>query len=146
MKYPLGSDEFFESQTFIDDAVKTGRDRIFWSICHVPESPELLALISNLDDVNVCDRNGFSYLHAACLFHQTATVELLLKKGADPNRLDNQGRTSILLALGRKHPNNTAILKAFIDHGLDLDATVNGMTIREHIFSFGNDEYCALIK
>ncbi len=146
MKYLLGSEEFFNSQSFVYDSKKTGRDRIFWIISHEDESIDLLSQIEKLDDVNICDNDGITYLHIAALNHKLAAVELLLKKGADPNRLDNRGRSALLLALGRKNSNNAAILKAFIEYGLDLNTTVNGMTVREHILSFHNEEYCSLIK
>lgn len=146
MKYQFGSEEFFNSQDYIEDAKKTGRDRIFWIISHEKESHNLLTQINKIDNVNVCDKEGFSYLHIASLCHQIMTVELLLKKGADPNCLDKHGRSAVLLALGRKNSNNTAILKAFLQYGLDLNMVIRGVTLKERILMFGNKEYNELIQ
>lgn len=146
MKYQFGSEEFFNSQDFINESKRTGRDRIFWIIAHEKESSNLLSKIEKLDDVNICDKEGFTYLHIAALNHQLTTVELLLQKGADPNRLDSHGRSAVLLALGRKNPNNVAILKAFLNYGLNLSIIIGNMTIKDHILSFDNEDYKTLVQ
>ncbi len=145
MKYTLGSDEFFNSESFISDVKKTGRDKIFWIISHEPETPKALDCIKKLDNVNIKDRQGLSYLHMAALNHKLKTIELLLDKGADPNCTDNMGRFAILFALGKKHPDNVSILKVFLDYGLDISLMGNGVSIRDRILSFGNADYNALI-
>jgi len=121
------------------------RDDIFWKIGH-EETPELLAAIKRLENVNIRDAQGTSFLHVAAINHRLRIIKLLLKKGADPNCRDSRGMTPILFALGRRNDTNPEILEMFLEYGLNLDMVQGDMTIREHILSFGKPEYNEMIE
>ena len=122
---------------------RLGRDDIFWQIGH-EESPELLASIKNLENVEFKDKQGLTYLHVAAINHKLQVIKLLLEKGANPNCVDKRGAPPILMALGTKNNNNQEIL--FLEHGLDLEKKTNGMTIKETILSFEEPELAEIIK
>ena len=50
------------------------------------------------------------------------------------------------MALGTKNNNNQEILRLFLEHGLDLEKKINGMTIKETILSFEEPELAEIIK
>lgn len=116
-----------------------GRNEIFWRIGH-EETPELLELIENMENIEDRDYKGLTYLHIATINHKLEIIKLLLKKGANPNCEDNQGGSPILMALGRMNEKNAKILKVFLDYGLNLERVENGMTIKETILSFEDQE------
>ena len=124
---------------------RLGRDDIFWQIGH-EERPELLASIKNLENVEFKDKQGLTYLHVAAINHKIQVIKLLLEKGANPNCVDKRGATPILMALGTKNNNNQEILRLFLEHGLDLEKKINGMTIKETILSFEEPELAEIIK
>lgn len=124
---------------------RLGRDDIFWQIGH-EESTELLASIKNLENVEFKDKQGLTYLHVAAINHKLQVIKLLLEKGANPNCVDKRGATPILMALGTKNNNNQEILRLFLEHGLDLEKKINGMTIKETILSFEEPELAEIIK
>ena len=124
---------------------RLGRDDIFWQIGH-EESTELLASIKNLENVEFKDKQGLTYLHVAAINHKIQVIKLLLEKGANPNCVDKRGATPILMALGTKNNNNQEILRLFLEHGLDLEKKINGMTIKETILSFEEAELAEIIK
>lgn len=49
-------------------------------------------------DINSADENGLTALHWACANGQLATVEFLVKNGAEVSVCGNQGETPLLLA------------------------------------------------
>lgn len=124
-----------------------GRDEIFWRIGH-EESPRLLKIISELQNVDFRDDEGTTYLHVAALNHKLEIIKLLFKKGANPNWQDNKGRFAIIYALGRRNEKNPEILKLFLEYGLDLDIKKNndGLTIRETILSFEDQQLNEIIN
>lgn len=146
MKCKLYSEEYFDSPDFKAMESKTGRDKVFCLIAYTPETLELLNILESLKDVNKCDKQGLSYLHMAAQTHKLKTIEILLRKGANPNCVDNHNRLAILAAIGIKNENNAAILKLFLQYGLDLEYIINGITLKEMILSFGNEEYNTLIE
>ncbi len=118
---------------------------IFWKIAQ-EETPELLAAIKQLENVNIRDAQGTSFLHVAAINHRLRIIKLLLKKGADPNCRDSRGMTPVLFALGRRNDTNPEILEMFLEYGLNLDMIQGDITIREHILSFGKPEYNEIIE
>lgn len=72
--------------------------------------------------VNSEDAKGFTPLHHAVITkndRETAVemVELLLQKGADPNRKNKEGKTALQLAQGTKGVNQKAIIESLQKHG-----------------------------
>lgn len=47
-------------------------------------------------DVNTKDHAGWSALHEACIYGNLAIAKILLKHGADPNCLSNNGSRLVL--------------------------------------------------
>lgn len=121
-----------------------GRNELFWRIGN-EESHKLLEDIAQLDNVNFSDDSGRTYLHAACSAHNLEAVKLLLQKGANPNCKDIKGRLPIMSAIGRINEKNPDFLRVFLEYGLDLNEIVNGITLKETIKSFEDEELNAVI-
>ena len=121
------------------------RDKIFFRL-GIEKSEELLHKIEAADKPNVQDDIGFSYLHRACQVHYLEAIEVLLKKGANPNINDKSGHSPILEAIGSIDENNNAILELMLEYGLDLDKMEGEMTLKEMIESFEDEEMNRLIK
>ena len=121
------------------------RDEIFFRL-GIEKSEELLHKIEAADNPNVQDDIGFSYLHRACQAHYLEAIEVLLKKGANPNINDKSGHSPILEAIGSIDENNNAILELMLEYGLDLDKMEGEMTLKEMIESFEDEEMSRLIK
>lgn len=122
-----------------------GRDELFWRIGN-EDSQKLLEDIEKLDIIDFADDKGRTYLHVACSAHNLEVVKLLLKKGANPNVRDKNGSLPIMSAIGRINDKNPELLKVFLEYGLDLNAKVNGMTLRETIESFDEEALNAVIE
>jgi ankyrin repeat protein len=74
-------------------------------------------------DINAIDNRGFSALHFAVKRDQSgAVVSTLLRHGANPNLVPNDGRTSIEFALRvRPYPINITIMQLLVDYGAIVD-------------------------
>lgn len=116
-----------------------GRDELFWRIGH-EKSDKLLEDITLHANVDFADDTGITYLHMACIAHNLEVAKLLLQKGADPNCKDKEGHSPILSAIGRIDENNAEFLRVFLEYGLDLNENVNGLSLRETIKSFEEEE------
>ena len=121
------------------------RDEIFFRL-GIEQSQELLLKIETVDNPDFQDDIGFSYLHRACQAHYLEAIEVLLKKGANPNINDKRGHSPILEAIGSIDENNNAILELMLKYGLDLDKMEGKMTLKEMIESFDNEEMNRLIN
>ncbi len=121
-----------------------GRDELFWRIGN-EDSQKLLEDIEKIDNIDFADDNGRTYLHVACSAHNLEVAKLLLKKGANPNVRDKNGRLPIMSAIGRINDKNPELLKVFLEYGLDLNAIVNGMTLCDIIESFDEEALNAVI-
>lgn len=121
------------------------RDEIFFRL-GIEKSEELLRKIEVADIPNFQDDMGFSYLHRACQAHYLEAIEVLLKKGANPNINDKSGHSPILEAIGSIDENNNAILELMLQYGLDLDKMEGEMTLKEMIESFDDEEMNQLIN
>lgn len=126
-------------------AYNLGRDELFWRIGN-EDSQKLLEDIEKLDSIDFSDDNGRTYLHVACSAHNLEVAKLLLKKGANPNVRDKNGRLPIMSAIGRINDKNPEFLKVFLEYGLELSANVNGMSLCETIESFDEDALNELIS
>lgn len=122
-----------------------GRDEIFWRIA-MEESEKIVEDVKNLENVGFADENGRTYLHVACSAHNIEVAKVLLQKGVNPNIRDKEGHSPILSAIGQLNSTNSEFLKTFLKYGLDLNEDVNGMTLREVIESFRNEELIKVIE
>ena len=121
------------------------RDEVFFRL-GVEKSEELLQMLRNIENPNFQDDNGFSYLHRACQAHNVEAIKILLELGANPNINDMRGASPILEAIGRINENNNEILEIMLKHGLDLEKMEGGMTLKEMIESFDDDEMNKIVK
>ncbi len=121
------------------------RDEIFFRL-GIEKSEELLYKIEVTDNPNFQDDIGFSYLHRACQAHYLEAIEVLLKKGANPNINDKRGHSPVLEAIGSIDENNNAILELMLEYGLDLDKTEGEMTLKEVLEAFDNEDINRLIN
>lgn len=74
--------------------------------------------------VNDRDEQGCTMLHWAASYGQTATVELLLDKAADPTITNIHGQTALVPACVNGHHNIALIL---LQHGVDVCQTDSSM-------------------
>ena len=122
-----------------------GRNQIFWRI-GVEEGTKIVEDVKNLEDVEFADENGRTYLHVACSSHNIEVAKVLLQRGVNPNVKDKKGHSPILSAIGQLNSTNPEFLKKFLEYGLDLNENVNGMTLRETIESFRDEELMKIIE
>lgn len=123
-----------------------GRDEIFYMIGHQPDDVRLKEELNKIEDPNIVDNSGLSYLQVAAINYKLNAVEILLKKGADPNCIDKRGRTPLSYTIGRKNPNVVKIVQLLINYGADLDYKVGERTIRETIKMFQNSELARFVE
>lgn len=109
---------------------RVGRDDLFYLIADFKED-EALSMLSDIDDVNFQDKNGFSYLHIAAQSKLSRVVELLLQKGAEVDIRDRFGRTPLIISILNCNGDRT-IIDMFLKYGADSDIAVpSGMTARK---------------
>ena len=113
-----------------------GRDEMFYKIGHDQDDDLLCEAISGIENPQKADDKGLTYLHIAALHYQVRAVEALLKMGANPNCVDNRGKTPLSYAIGSKNPNLVKTVQLLLDYGADLDAKCGDQTIRETIKTF----------
>ena len=81
-------------------------------------------------DVNASDRMGMPMLASAVFYKHMASVQYLIKHGADINRRcspGTQGETPLMLAV---QSNNLPMVKYLVEHGADLNLIdVSGYTV-----------------
>lgn len=129
----------FEKDEINNMSYNLGRDELFWRIGH-ENTDKLLEDITLYANVDFVYEIGRTYLHVACSAHNLAVVRLLLQKGADPNCKDKEGHSPILSAIGRIDEDNPEFLRIFLEYGLDLNEDVNGLSLKEVIESFEEEE------
>ena len=59
---------------------------------------QLIEKLNKIEDPNKTEDSGLSYLHVAAINYKIGTAEVLLKKGANPNCVDNRGKTPLSYA------------------------------------------------
>lgn len=112
------------------------------------------ALLQAGVDIDAEDRRGLSPIHAAVENSQTAALELLLSKGADPDRLNGDGWTPLAHAIeleldtasgrGRPEPELSSLL---IRWGADPDALAPGHgAIRQWVQQIGYEKLIRIMN
>ena len=76
------------------------------------EAAGLLLLHGNIGDVNAPNENGETLLMRAINLGETELVKAMLDRGADANRSDALGRTSVILAYEKDQPAIQELLKS----------------------------------
>lgn len=121
-------------------------DEIFCRLGH-EQSGELLEELRKVENVNFQDETGISYLQVACGHHNTEAVRILLERGAVPNITDNRRHMPVFMAIGSRNDQNCNILELLLQQGLDLNKVRHdGVTVREMIRSFCNEDYNRLVE
>ncbi|GLH10993.1 E3 ubiquitin-protein ligase mind-bomb [Gryllus bimaculatus] len=90
-------------------------------------------------DVNFCDKNGQTALHASSKYGDRKCATILLKHGADTSCLDKRGNTALHLAA--KHGNEESIL-ALVDGGAEVDSLDNNGQTPLHLAAFWGHVAC----
>ena len=79
------------------------------------------AIITHGPDVNERNKNNTAALMTACKKGNTATINIIMNAGADPNIADNDGYTCLHYAADGDFSEKA--LQAMIGHGADVNAT-----------------------
>ena len=117
-----------------------GRDELFYKIGHDSDNELLWEAVSKAEYPNKSDDSGLTCLHVAAMNYKVGAAEILLKKGADPNCVDNTGMTPLSYAIGRKKSNRVQMVQMLLDYGADLDYKRKDKTIRETIKMIQNPD------
>lgn len=107
-----------------------GRDEFFSNIVH-DEFKKVEEKLESVKDINKCDDAGVTYLLVAIINDRLDIVKLLLENGADPNCVDAQGRTPLVMALETKKPNAIQIAIELLRHGANPELRIGKKTARE---------------
>lgn len=125
---------------------QNGRDEVFYRLGNEPDDEKLVKLASHVEDPNKADNDGLTYLHVAASDYKVNAAEALLKRGANPNCVDDRGHTPLSYAIGSMHPNCAKMVEVLIQYGADLDFDLGEMTIRETIISFEDPELMRFVE
>jgi len=86
---------------------------------------ELKSILNNFNrpiyfSIDDTFENGNTSLHIACLNQSLDVVRYLLSKGANPNVMNDNGETPLMLAI-QKEPKSELIVKALLNQGANLN-------------------------
>jgi ankyrin repeat protein len=101
---------------------------------------ELTAAIAGGVPVNLTGPAGDSLLMLAAYHDHPATVQALLERGADPDRVNDRGQTALGAAVFRR---SDASVRLLLDHGAGVHA--GARSAAEIAEFFGLDEMAALL-
>ena len=84
-------------------------------------------------DFNARDRHGMTALHKACLIGEWSTATTMMKEGADPRLVDDEGRNAMWFAYCMLRAFRRGAAEAFEAGGVRLNPhnPLDGMTDRE---------------
>ena len=107
---------------FVEQMSKKNPDDFYWNGTLINPCKKILAFFVNFGmNVEVCLKNNQApLLHTVARFLPGECIRLMLKKGADPNRLDAQGRNALFYAVKNKQH-----LFSSLDVLLDAGTQVN---------------------
>ena len=111
---------------------------LFNSLCE-KTLEELLEIIKNLEDINVENKDGETFLTFASRYGKEEFVELLLDRGANPNIQNKFGRTS----LSYSHEEEIVIM--LLEAGAD-PYIVDGQGCAALNITFSNEEMVKMLK
>lgn len=123
-----------------------GRDEIFDMISHNENDDLLIEKLEQLQDVNIADDMGLSYLHVAAINHEVNALKVLLSKGADPNCIDKRDMTPLEYAIGVNNKNNAEIMRELLKYGADVNMMMGDVTIKERIYEFEDQDLIDVLE
>ena len=101
-------------------------------------------IVNELEDVNIQNHYGWTLLHITIRREETAMVELLLKKGADIDRVDGVGWTPLMESIMDDKP---ALCKLLVDNGANKTiANARGATAPMLTQKFGRANMYAYLS
>ena len=119
------------------------RNRFDCTALHLVRNVEIAEMLLSVKeiDLSVCDKEGYTPLHAAAIGSRPEVGILLLKRGVDPSVRCNYGRTALHLVKDEE------FAKELLDsHHLDIDLQDNGGNSCLHLASLNNIlEVCKLL-
>ena len=89
---------------------------LFEKVVYKSDLKLFTAIVDALEDLNMQNHYGWTLLHISIRREETAMVELLLKKGADIDKVDGVGWTPLMEAIMDDKP---ALCKLLVDNGAD---------------------------
>ena len=92
---------------------------------------EQLVQIATFDDdlkteIDALDTNGFNLLHYCCLYSLDLLIPVLLSKGANIDRCNSAGCTSLHLAAGSGH---VSVARALVEGGATVSLLLKGLAM-----------------
>lgn len=82
--------------------------------------------------INLQNQKGETPLHISCLGGQKKMVDLLIEKGADPNKYNNNDHTPLQQVIISNENNAEALCKALIEGGADIRVkSIDGKDLKE---------------
>lgn len=112
-----------------------------------PENlPILNALLDAGADIDAQNTYGESPLYLAVAQYKTATMQILLARGADPNLSINGGNTPIMAASSKRHIGYRAIIRKLLRSNADINRqNVHGVTALMIATMHGNADTVRLL-
>jgi len=111
-------------QFLIDSGADLDLSGALWDVCYWRDMKYLEWYLSLGADVNAVDNLGNTALHRCCDKGYTKKVRLLLKHGADPTILNNQGQNCLMVECTKKSL-FPSLVELVCSHGVDINQTAD---------------------
>ena len=99
---------------------------LFEKVVYKDDLELFTSLISEIEDINIQNKYGWTLLHISIRKDRTNMVELLLEKGADINKTDGVGWTPLMESI---MDDMTSLCKLLVEKGADKSiANARGAT------------------
>ena len=128
-------------------------DQVLMNLLYNTTKSNINNVIKSIKNINLCDSNGYTYLHIACKVYDIEVINKLLELGANPNLRNNEGLIPMVYLLySSKDPADAFILDSMLQHGLNLNirfnSTYRNKTLKEILDDWwkNNDIYNYIIK
>ncbi|RDD42062.1 Transient receptor potential cation channel subfamily A member 1 [Trichoplax sp. H2] len=121
----------------------TGISTNIYQVASVGDCDTMRNLLDDIEDINTCNKDGYSVMHYATRYNRHRMIELLLERSADVNVDGDDGMKPLHVAA--KH-NAVAAIKTLLSKGAVIDAENKyGNTALYIAARRGNLEICELL-
>lgn len=116
-------------------------ERLF-ELCKSGNVEDVKKCLIHIDDLEVCNKNGWNALIIAAYFEHLDIVKLLVEKGANVNAKNYKGTTVLMYAKSSAAKSDkTDVLAYLISKGADIHAKDNkGISLLDYCKKEGNDK------